>query len=291
MAPPLQRAFRLEIPAPVAASAPPAAADIASLYCLEVRDSAAVSDAGIAVVMHGGPGASMDYLRPQLDALASATRRLLYYDQRGGGQSPTPASWPAAGIDEHLADLKRVVKSLPQRPALVGYSWGGLLALHFALDEPRLIERLLLIAPAPTHAALRDEMKRRLRDGAERPEVRDFVGTLDRTDKRQRFAGAVAGYFYDPRRALELSPFMVRDRAERGVWESLAGYDLRPRLPSLAVPTCIIHGIEDPVPIESSRELARLSGARLVELPRCGHAPYIEGGEAFFSAAAAFLDG
>jgi proline iminopeptidase len=38
-----------------------------------------------AVVLHGGPGADHEYLRPGFDALARA-RQLIYYDQRGGGQ-------------------------------------------------------------------------------------------------------------------------------------------------------------------------------------------------------------
>ena len=40
----------------------------------------------LVVVLHGGPGASHDYLLPQYDLLATR-RSLLYYDQRGGGQS------------------------------------------------------------------------------------------------------------------------------------------------------------------------------------------------------------
>ncbi len=280
MSPSSERAFSVEI----AAEEGPF-----SLACIELRASPR-DPSSTAVVLHGGPGASMDYLRPQMDALASEARQLVYYDQRGGGRSTTAPDAAPAGIAEHLADLKQLLGSLPARPALVGYSWGGLLALAFALDEPELVSKLLLVAPAPPYATMRDEMKRRLRQSATREDVRAFAATLDRSDKRQRFAGAVAGYFVDPKRALELTPFMVRDRAERGVWDSLAGYDLRPRLPSLRVPTLILHGAEDPVPIEGSRETARLSGATLIELPRCGHAPYIEGGEAFFDAARAFLD-
>ncbi len=243
-----------------------------------------------AIVLHGGPGASFNYLRPQLDALASSSRRLVYYDQRGGGRSVGAATMPAAGIDEHLADLRDVIASLGGKPALVGYSWGGLLALRFALDHPEAIDRLLLVAPAPPWAAARETMRMQMKRAAERPEAMAFLATLDRSDRRQRFAGAVVGYFHDPRRALELSPFMVRERAERGVWESLADYDLRPRLASLSMPTFIAHGAEDPIPIEGSREIAAKSGAKLLEIPACGHCPFIEGADAFFPAASAFLD-
>jgi proline iminopeptidase len=260
-----------------------------NLFSVEVRDETTPADAPVAVVLHGGPGASLDYLRPQLDGIAGS-HRLLYYDQRGGGRSLVPDSWPAAGITEHLADLRTVLTTLEGPPVLVGYSWGGLLALSFALEAPELIRRLLLVAPAPPYFAARERMRENLAAAAQRPDVVAFAQSIDRSDRRQRFAASVAGYFVDPRRALELTPFMVRQRAERGVWDSLAGYDLRPRLPSLAVPTLILHGVEDPIPVEASRETAKLTGCALVELPHCGHSPYIEGGDVFFEAARAFVN-
>src|SRR5690348_3094480 len=122
----------------------------ASLYALEVGTGPA-----IAVLLHGGPGASHDYLRPQLDALASpGRRRLLYYDQRGGGRSALAPGASFGGIAEHVADLEAVRGWLGQeRLTVVGYSWGGLLALAWALDHPERVERLALISPAPSNAA------------------------------------------------------------------------------------------------------------------------------------------
>lgn len=260
----------------------------ASLFGLRVGSGHARQ---LAIVLHGGPGASMDYLRPQLDALASADRDLFYYDQRGGGRSTLPAGWPAAGIDVHLLDLDRVIDAVSPhaKPALVGYSWGGLLALRYALASPERIERLLLIAPAPPWAEARERIKPNMKAAAERPEALAFIASLDRTDRRQRFASAVVGYFYDPVRALELTPFVSRERAERAAWDSVRGYDLRPELAGLSVPTLVVHGTEDPVPIDGSRELCRLSGATLVEIERCGHCPFIEGADVLIPAARRFL--
>ena len=53
----------------------------AELLLVEIGEGAPV------VLLHGGPGASHDYLRPQMDRLAGPGRRLVYYDQRGGGRS------------------------------------------------------------------------------------------------------------------------------------------------------------------------------------------------------------
>ena len=80
------------------------------------------------VVLHGGPGADHEYLRPGFDALAQA-RELIYYDQRGGGLSPVSRDVPV-GWTEQVADLEELRRFWAlDRMTLAGYSWGGLLAL------------------------------------------------------------------------------------------------------------------------------------------------------------------
>jgi proline iminopeptidase len=190
-----------------------------------------------------------------------------------------------------VADLDRVRAHLGQeRLTLVGYSWGGLLALLYALAHPDRVARLALISPAPATARDRDAMRARLALAARRPEVAALRATLDPHDRRHRFALAVAGYFHDPRRALELTPFLVRQPAEEAVWRSLGEYDLLPRLPSLRVPAIVLHGAEDPIPIESARATAAALAADFVALPRCGHSPYVEAPGALFPPLLAFLD-
>ena len=106
------------------------------------------------VVLHGGPGASHDYLRPGFDLLA-AGRTLIYYDQRGGGQSPVPAGTPV-GWREQVADLDalREAWGLDQL-TICGYSWGGLLAMLYATEHPDRVARLALVSPAPAWRAAR----------------------------------------------------------------------------------------------------------------------------------------
>ena len=109
------------------------------------------------VVLHGGPGAHHDYLLPQYDHLAEGGRALLYYDQRGGGRSPVPRDMPV-GWREHVADLEALRGHWQlDRLTVVGYSWGGLLALLYALEHPDRIARLALVSSAPVTAAWRDE--------------------------------------------------------------------------------------------------------------------------------------
>ena len=250
------------------------------------------------VVLHGGPGAHHDYLLPGFDALADG-RELIYDDQRGGGRSPV-ARDVAVGWTEQVADLDalRTAWGL-ERLTLAGYSWGGLLALLYAVSHPGRVGRLALISPAPAWRSARDlfegtfarrnldptfqEARRQLRESGLRE--RDPAAFQQRI-----FELSVAPYFFDPERARELTPFRVTGRTQPEVWLSLGDFDLRPRLPELrGIPALVLHGEADAIPIEAARTAAGLIGAEFHALPRCGHVPYVEAFEAFRSLVGGFL--
>jgi proline iminopeptidase len=251
-----------------------------------------------AVVLHGGPGAHHDYLLPGFDALADG-RELLYYDQRGGGRSPVPRDVPVDWT-EQVGDLEALREHWGlERLTLVGYSWGGLLAILYALEHRARLERLALVSPAPTWRAARDQFEqvfsRRTLDPAfqeARRELRESgLRERDPAAFQQRlFALSVAPYFFDPSRAVELTPFRITGRTQQEVWQSLGDYDLRPRLPGLrGIPSLIVHGENDPIPIDAARTAAELLQAELHSLPRCGHVPYVEAFDAFKSLVSGFL--
>src|SRR5438445_13423550 len=253
------------------------------------------------LLLHAGPAATHDYLLPQYDRLALG-RTLLYYDQRGGGRSPVPRDTPV-GWREHVADLEALRDRWGlDRVTLLGYSWGGLLALLYALEHPARIDRLALVSSAPVTAAWRDEFERRLAARMAQPwlaraRAELTAAGLARADpekyRRLAFALSVAGYFHDPRRAREMTPFRVNARTQQEVWQSLGAYDLRARLrrifPDGGAPrSLLLHGIYDPMPLESARETAALLSTGVIELAT-GHAPHVEATEDFVRALDEFL--
>jgi proline iminopeptidase len=254
------------------------------------------------LVLHGGPGASHDYLLPQMLELAR-DRELIFYDQRGGGRSRVDPSvavdWPA-----HVADLDRVIAEFSLSPTtIVGYSWGALLAMLHAIEAAagrtrNRADSLLLIDPAPISRAYRAEFETEFERRQAAPEIRSLRAELAESGLRERdpaayrqraFELSVAAYFADPRAARDLTPFRVIGRVQQAVWESLGDYDLGSLLASVRCRALVVHGRQDPIPLASSEAAARALGAQLVVLHPCGHVPYVEQQAALFEVAEAFL--
>lgn len=249
------------------------------------------------IVLHGGPGAHLDYLLPQFDELATG-RRLRYYDQRGGGRSAVERDVPV-GWREQVGDLDALIDHWDLAPAtILGYSWGGLLAQLYAVEHPDRVARLALVSPAPLTRATRAEFERRF---AERSQSAGIVrareelkasGLKDRDPdayRRRAFELSVAGYFHDFENVRDLTPFRVTARTQQEVWESLGDYDLRDRVGALDLPARVFHGRYDPIPLASAKETAELLDAALVIFEHSGHVPYIEDHEQFVTALDAWL--
>lgn len=268
-------------------------------------------DAPPLLFLHGGPGASHDYMLPQMLTLAS-DYRLIFYDQRGGGRSRTddraPITWRT-----HVEDLAALVRELALEPlTLVGYSWGGLLSLLYAItaaggfrDEGFASPgapspaRIVLVCPAPATNAYREQFSAELARRQRAPWIDAARTELAESGLRERdlaayskrlFELGVAGYFADPSRARELTPFRVIGRVQQSVWESLGDYDLTPKLPLVVAPTLVLHGAHDAIPLASSRLIAStLPHGELEVLDESAHVPYVEGSEAFFASVREFL--
>jgi proline iminopeptidase len=266
------------------------------------------TDANPILVLHGGPGAEHDYLLPQMLGIAAPDRRLVFYDQRGGGKSKTDdrtrITWKT-----QVDDLALVARELSLDSGggltIIGYSWGALLAMLYAIEAAGgraspPVARLALIDPAPVTRAFREQFEKEFNARQAGPIVRQLRDELnasglkesDPEAYRQRsFELSVAGYFADPRRAHDLTPFRVVGRVQQSIWESLGDFDLtRPGfLDSVRAPSLIVHGRQDPIPLASSEAAAKSLRSDLVVLENCGHVPYVEQPEQLFTALNSFL--
>jgi proline iminopeptidase len=238
-------------------------------------------------------------------ATLAGGRELLFYDQRGGGRSKTddrrPITWRT-----QAADLGALIQEFGlDRPLVVGYSWGGLLALLYASEAARDASLpqpgpMLLIDPAPISRHYRTQFESEFSRRQASPEVQRLRAQLAESRLRETdlpayrsrvFDLSVIGYFADPQAVRDLTPFRVTARVQQSVWDSLGEYDLAAdgRLGDVAGATLIVHGRQDPIPLASSEQAAKIIGAELVVLENCGHVPYVEQPSALFAAIDPFL--
>jgi 3-oxoadipate enol-lactonase len=222
----------------------------------------------------------------QLPAFAER-REVLAVDLQGHGQSARPAG--TCTIHDLAADVAGLLAALriPQVD-LVGLSLGGCVGLQFALDFPQWLRRLVLVN---TFAALRPRDLRSLVNLAGRS-VRYRLGGLQglaeyiardlfpQPDQQELYRQAVA-------RLLSNDP-----RAYRAVTNAVLRFDVRRDLPRISAPTLVIAGLNDhTVPLSAKRLLAaRIPNARLVLIPRSGHATPYDQPEVFNRLVLEFLE-
>ena len=261
------------------------------------------------LVLHGGPGAEHDYLLPQMLGIAAPGRSLVFYDQRGGGRSKTDDRTPITWRTQ-VADMALVARELElddgRGLTVVGYSWGALLGMLYAIEAAAgrvspAVRRIVLIDPAPVTRAFRERFEQEFAARQSGPLVRQLRDELNASGLRESdpeayrqrsFELSVAGYFADPRRAHDLTPFRVVGRVQQSIWESLGDFDLTEpgQLDSVRAPALIVHGRQDPIPLESSQAAAEALECELVVLEDCGHVPYVEQPEPLFRAIDSFLE-
>ena len=254
--------------------------------------------AGIpALVLHGGPDFNHRYLLPELDGLANHCR-LVYYDQRGRGRSSEGVAPEDVGIDSEIADVDRVRAHFGlERMALVGHSWGGVLAMAYAGRLPDRVSHLVLLNSAPGSDAgfvrfrlgretAEAEILARMRTIAASPRYTQgdvdteaeyyrlhFARTLRRSGRLEAVIGRLRSDF-KPADIVKARFIEGRLYAQTLLRPE---FDLLSPLAEAKVPTLILHGDEDLVPLECANDIAdAISGSRLVVLRDCGHFSYLE---------------
>jgi proline iminopeptidase len=102
------------------------------------------------IVIHGGPGLSMDYFADDLAPLA-ARHTLVFYDQRGTGRSSLVSDSVALDAQRFVDDLEALRRHFGlERVSLLGHSWGAAIVALYAMRFPERLERFVILDGVPT---------------------------------------------------------------------------------------------------------------------------------------------
>jgi pimeloyl-ACP methyl ester carboxylesterase len=222
------------------------------------------------VFLHGLLGSSRSWAF-QLDHFGK-TRRAIAWDAPGYGQSDlVPAE-----IDAYAQVLREFLAATDVAKAVVvGHSMGGTVAARLAAQHPELVSRLVLSCSHPGYAApetapMSPKFERRMRELTELG--RTAYGEARAKDLLpMRVSAATRAYAAEV--AAEAEPEGLR-RATR----MLQLADNRALLPQLRMPLLVLTGgVDTTVTPALKADLLRLTvGARHVEMPNAGHAPYFQ---------------
>lgn len=264
------------------------------------------------IVLHGGPEFDHTYLLPELDRLADAFR-LIYYDQRGRGKSVRNVKADDVNFASEIDDLDRLRQYFQlDSVAVLGHSWGGLLAMEYAIRHPHRVSHLILMnsifASSDDLLLFRQEYDRRL--GSQQEQMQALTSTVeyeegdpDTVAARYHIHYSAAlkhpehlGRLMERLRASLTKENILQGRAiEDRLWSETfetSGYSLLPQLRQVALPTLVLHGEDDLVPVTCAAHIAEaIPGARLVVLPDCGHFSYIESPDELHTAMTDFFAG
>ena len=237
------------------------------------------------VLLHGLPGDSRIWRR-QLASLADEFT-VVAWDAPGSGQSSDPEG--DVGVAEVAHALAGFIRALGLgRTHLLGLSWGSGVALELWRQSPDLPASLVLASGYAGWAGSlpAEAVARRL----------DAYLTVSRAPSEEALAGWGAGFF-GPSPEADLVEEVLsiasdfHPEAMAALARSFAVTDLRPVLPTIAVPTLVLHGDADVrSPLEVGRALHdAIPGSELAVLAGVGHLSNVEAPRAFDAEVRRFL--
>jgi len=257
--------------------------------------------------LHGGPGATHDYFG-SLEAFSSSGRRVILYDQLGWGNSDhihDPAMWTIELFVDEVGEIRRALGL--ERVHLLGHSWGGQLAMEYALSQPAGLESLVLadtLSSAPQWAI---EARRLI--GELPPEVQraildhEAAGTTESSeyqDAMKVFSRFHAGGHIDPKpkwvkvafNKLETNEVYLTmwGPSEFYVTGTLKDWDITSRLGEIRVPALVLCGRYDEATPNLAETIHRgIPKSELVIFEHSAHFPHIEETERYLRVLDLFL--
>ena len=271
------------------------------------------------VCVHGGPGASHDYLLPYLLPLAR-TNKLVFIDERGSGRSEKLEDPTGYTVENMVEDVEAVRVALGLgKINLLGHSYGGVLAEAYAFKYQEYLNHLVLCSTFHSTKQLNDvfqkmtaAMSPALRARIEKMEKEGLYGHGKDYEKNRYTveymeAAWGEGYFpylyrnrpdptYDPAAAGNMAWDLYREmwgsHGEFVVDGNLVSVEYADRLGSIHVPTLITVGDHDEVDPSISQDMqAKIPGSKLVVLPESGHMTFVDQPGMFIKAVDDFVHG
>lgn len=257
------------------------------------------------IIVHGGPVLDHSYFLPQLESL-SENYQLIFYDQKVSGRSSIEVDSATMTLDGFAEDIESIRKAFKlDKVNLLGHSWGGLIAMTYAIKYNEHLNKLILsnsIAPNVSEWQMEGQVvsqKATENDFLERQAIMTS-GALQGEDPTEAIKKLLRISFRpqmaDTTKLNELNLYVPKDYLLRsGLFGLLApdltDFDLYPEINKITCPTLVLYGNREPsVYLHATKMAEAFPKGELKVIDGAGHFPFIEKPVEFNSTVLEFLN-
>lgn len=216
------------------------------------------------LLLNGGPGATHEYFECFENFLLPEGVELVYYDQLGCGLSDNPKDTSMWDLGRYVEEVEQVRKALNLNKDnfyLLGHSWGGILAMQYALKYQDNLKGLIIsnmMSSAPDYGKYAEDVLSKQFD----PKVLDTIRQIEKKGdfENPKYMQLLYPHFYEKhicRMPTDKWPEPVtrsfgkmnqslyvtmQGPSEFGVSGKLVNWDVKARLPEIKTPTLVVGG-------------------------------------------------
>ncbi|MFY0591101.1 alpha/beta fold hydrolase [Roseivirga sp.] len=256
------------------------------------------------IVIHGGPVLDHSYLLPHLEPLAQ-DYQLIFYDQRASGRSSVEIDSASMSMSGFMEDVELIRKALQlDKINLLAHSWGGLIAMNYAIKYDQNLNHLILsnsIAPNVADWQAENAVVAQNIDPEIQNKLNNIVSSgLLRTEDPREYINEMMTLsyhvqMYDTANLRNLKLYIPQDYMLRNQIFGLLGpdmnnFDLYTQLASVKTPTLVLYGeSEGAVDLHAQKMANSFKHGQLSVIEKSGHFPFIESNKTFLAQVEDFL--
>lgn len=256
------------------------------------------------VIVHGGPVLDHSYFLPHLESLAQ-DYKLVFYDQRASGRSSIAIDSASMSLDGFVEDIELLRKELKLgKINLLGHSWGGLLAMKYAIKYDENLNHLILsnsIAPNVADWQAEGVAVGKKINPATQKRLNNIVssGLLRTEDPREYLKEMLMLSYqvqmYDTANLKKIDlympiDFMLRNEVFGLLGPGMSNFDLYEELGDVTTPTLIFYGATEPaVELHAQKMASAFASAELAVVEKSGHFPFVEENDIYLDKLVSFL--
>lgn len=256
--------------------------------------------------LNGGPGLPCDYLREAHSCLTDLGYRVVAFDQLGTGASDRPLDTSLWTIERYVAETETVRRELGLgKVHMLGHSWGGWLAIDYALTHPENLASLILADTVADMPHLVSELERlRSALGSETVAMmqrHEAQGTLNHPEYmaaitllNYRHVCRLPEWPAPVRRSLDdwnMGPYVTMQGPNEFLYTgNLKDWNRIPDLPKITAPVLIVNGEHDELtPACALRMKTAMPHAQVSIMRNSSHMPFYENPEDYYRVLIDFL--